>query len=141
MDWKLILKLSMFGLGMGVATIGVIPPNIEPAFWAVIFVMCAYLIARNCNGRHFAHGVFLGLINSLWVTTLHLLFYRQYLAKHPIEADMMKSMPSPDMARLMMALTGPLIGVLSGIVIGLLAWAAGRFLKRRQGSSVIGYEP
>jgi integrase len=39
---------------------------------------------------------------------------------------MMKSVPLPDSPRLMMALTGPLIGVVSGAVIGLFAHMARR---------------
>jgi cobalamin synthase len=42
---------------------------------------------------------------------------------------MMKSMPLPDSPRLMMALFGPLVGIVSGVVIGLFAVIAGKFLK------------
>ena len=42
---------------------------------------------------------------------------------------MMKSMPLPDAPRLMMALTGPVIGVVSGIVIGVFAVIAGRLIR------------
>jgi len=44
----------------------------------------------------------------------------------------MTSMPLPDSPRWMMALTGPFIGVVSGVVIGLLAWVASKLLKRTQ---------
>jgi hypothetical protein len=47
MNWKLIFQLSLFGLAMGIATVFVIPSNIEPAFWLVIFLICAYLIAKQ----------------------------------------------------------------------------------------------
>lgn len=42
---------------------------------------------------------------------------------------MMSSMPLPDSPRLMMALTGPVVGLVSGVIIGLIAMAA-RKLKR-----------
>jgi len=51
MSWRLILTLSLFGLGMGIATVAFIPSNTEPLFWLAIFVMCAYLIARNASHR------------------------------------------------------------------------------------------
>ena len=35
-DWKLIFRLSLFGLAMAIATVFAIPSNIEPAFWLVI---------------------------------------------------------------------------------------------------------
>jgi hypothetical protein len=46
MDWKLVFQLSLFGLAMGIATVFVIPSNIEPWFWLLIFGVCAFLIAR-----------------------------------------------------------------------------------------------
>ena len=75
------------------------------------------------------------------MTAAHLVFFRQYLDHYPEQAEMAKSMPSPDVRRLMMALTGPLIGVLSGVAIRLLAWVASRFMKRRHAARMIGYEP
>ncbi len=49
MNWNLIFKLSLFGLAMGIATVYWIPSNIEPYFWLVIFIICAYAIAKNCQ--------------------------------------------------------------------------------------------
>ncbi|MCU1336059.1 MAG: hypothetical protein JWO19_1640 [Bryobacterales bacterium] len=42
---------------------------------------------------------------------------------------MMKSMPLPDSPRLMMALAGPAVGIISGIVIGVFAVIAGRLIR------------
>jgi hypothetical protein len=131
MHWKLILQLSMFGLAMGLATVFVIPSNVEPAFWLVIFVVCAYIIARQCPGKPFVHGLLLGLANSIWITAAHAFLFNQYLATHAREAEMMKSMPLPDSPRLTMVLTGPVIGVVSGIVIGLFAMVASKLVKPR----------
>ncbi len=134
MNWKLIVQLSMFGLAMGIGTVFLIGSSIEPAFWLVIFVVCAYLIARKAPSRSFAHGVLLGLANSIWITTSHILFFNQYMARHPREAEMMTSMPLSDSPRLLMALTGPIVGLISGVVIGILAIISGKMLKAsRQG--------
>ena len=53
----------------------------------------------------------------------------QYIANHPKEAAMMSSMPLPNSARLMMAFIGPIVGLISGLVIGLLAFVAGKLIK------------
>jgi len=128
MDWKLILQLSLFGLAMAFATVFVIPPNIEPAFWLVIFLICAYAIAKARPTGRFAHGLLLGLVNSVWITSAHVAFFDRYVAGHAQEAAMMKNAPlSP---KLMMALTGPVVGLISGVVIGLLALAAGKLVKQ-----------
>jgi hypothetical protein len=43
----------------------------------------------------------------------------------------MTSMPLPDSPRLMMACIGPIIGIISGVIIGVLAYVAGRLVKPR----------
>ena len=132
MDWKLIFGLSLFGLAMAVGTVFVIPSNVEPLFWLVILLICAFVIAKQRSSLHFLHGFLVGLVNCVWVTGAHIIFSSQYLAGHPKEAAMMRTMPMPDSPRLMMALVGPVVGIISGIVIGLLAWVAGKLVKPRQ---------
>jgi hypothetical protein len=134
MNWKLIVQLSMFGLAMSVATVYLISSTIEPVFWLVIFVISAYLIATRAPGRYLLHGVMVGIVNSIWITSAHVLLFTDYVANHPQEAAMMASMPLPDSPRLMMALTGPIIGVVSGLVIGVFAVIASKVLTRRRAS-------
>jgi len=130
MNWKLVIQLSLFGLAMAVGTVFVIPSKVEPFCWLVIFLICAYLIATRAGGRPFLHGVLLGVANSVWITAAHILLYDLYIASHAEEAAMMQSMPMPASPRLMMAFAGPVIGLLSGIVIGVLAWIASKIVAR-----------
>jgi hypothetical protein len=83
MDWKLVFQLSLFGLAMGIATVFVIPSNIEPWFWLLIFGVCAFFIARERSSLHFLHGLLVGVVNSVWVTSAHITFFDQYTANHP----------------------------------------------------------
>jgi hypothetical protein len=127
MNWKLIFQLSLFGLAMGLATVFLIPSNLEPLFWLVVFAISAYSIATRSSDRPFQHGLLVGIANSVWVTGAHVALFERYLENHAREAAMMTSMPLPHSPRLMMSLVGPVIGVVSGVVIGLLALAARRF--------------
>jgi hypothetical protein len=129
MNWKLIFQLSLFGLAMGIATVYVIPSNIEPAFWLVIFLLCAYLIAKNSQGWHFLHGVLLGLANSVWITAAHVLLFDSYVAAHAPEVAMMQKSPLAVSPKMMMLIFGPLIGLISGVILGLFAFVAGKFIK------------
>ena len=128
MNWKLVAALSGFGLVMGLATVFIIPSNLEPAFWLPIFLVCAYLIAKRAPGRYFLHGLCVSLLNAVWITASHLALFDRYLASHAPEAEMMKSMPLP--GPLAMALTGPVIGLVSGVVLGFFAFVAGKVVKR-----------
>ncbi|HEV7967324.1 MAG TPA: hypothetical protein VGP19_07135 [Candidatus Acidoferrales bacterium] len=129
MNWKLILQLSLFGLAMGIATVFLIPSKIEPAFWLVIFLICAYVVAKRSPFRPFLHGLLLGLANSVWITAAHVLLYDSYIARHPQEAAMMQTMTLPAPPRVIMAVTGPVVGLVSGVILGLFALGAGRLAK------------
>jgi hypothetical protein len=128
MNWKWIIQLSLFGLLMGIATVLIIPSNIEPLFWGVIFVVSAYFISKNCLGRLFLHGFLVGIANSVWVTAIHLLWFDRYVASHPEEFAMMASFPTAGSPKLTVMLMGVVFGIVSGVVLGLFAVAASKFV-------------
>jgi len=131
MNVKLIFQLSLFGLAMGLATVYLIPSSAEPFFWLVIFIICAYAIALKSSGKYFMSGFWVSIANCIWITASHILFFNTYIASHPQEADMMTKMPLPDSPRLMMLMTGPVVGIISGIVLGLFAFIASRILQKK----------
>ncbi|HLW98202.1 MAG TPA: hypothetical protein VKR82_06115 [Candidatus Acidoferrales bacterium] len=129
MNWKLIFQLSLFALAMGIATVFFIPSNIEPILCLVIFMICAYVFARNLSTGHFVHGLVLGLVNCVWVTSAHIILFDRYFANHQREAAMMATSPMASSPRLIMALVGPVVGIISGVVIGVFAFVAGKLIK------------
>ena len=135
MNWKLVVQLSLFGLAMGVATVFFVPSKVEPLFWLVILGISAYLIATRSSGKYFLHGLLVGVANSVWVTASHVVLFDHYVANHPQEVAMMASMPMSSSPRLMMAMLGPVIGVASGLVLGLFALVAGKVENARTGAS------
>lgn len=130
MNWTLIFKLSLFGLVMAFATVFFIPSSVEPFIWLVISVICAYIIAKNCSSNFFLHGFMVSIINSIWITIAHIGFYHTYIANHPKEAEMLSKMPSNLNPKVLMLITGPIIGVISGLIFGLFAFIASRIVKR-----------
>jgi hypothetical protein len=128
MNWRLVFALSGFGVAMAVLTVFAIPSNVEPLCWLVIFLFCAWVIARRVERRHYLHGMAIGIVNSVWMTAGHVALLDTYLARHPNEAALAASMPfSP---RVMMLVTGPVIGVLSGVILGLLCLVAAKVVRR-----------
>ena len=128
MNWTLVLLLSLFGLVMAFATVFVIPSTVEPLFWLVIFIVCAYIIARRAPGRYFLHGLMVSIVNSVWITAAHVALFDRYVGNHPQEAEMMTKMPLAP--KVMMVVTGPIVGVVSGLILGLFAVIAVRFVRR-----------
>ena len=131
LNWKLIVQLSFFGFAMGVATVFWIPSTIEPFFWLAIFLVCAYVLATKNTGKFFLHGFLVSIVNSIWITTLHVLLFNSYVIRHPEEAAMMTRMPLPDSPRTMMIITGPIIGVISGLVLGLFSLIASKLVAKK----------
>jgi hypothetical protein len=130
MNWKLIFQLSLFGLVMAIATVYFIHTNIEPICWLAIFIVCAFFIAKNCSEKYFLNGLMVSLVNAVWITSAHILLFDTYIANHSKEAAMMTKMPIPDSPRLMMLMTGPVIGIISGLVLGLFAFIASKIMKK-----------
>src|SRR5438874_464379 len=86
LNGKLIFQLSLFGLTMAIATVFWIPGNIELFFWLILFFICAYIIAKQTTGKYFLHGFLVSLLNSVWVTSAHIIFYDTYISHHAEEA-------------------------------------------------------
>jgi len=135
MHWKLIFGLSLFGLAMAFATVFIISATLEPFFWLVIFIIAAFVIARSRPDRAFVHGLLVGIVNSVWITSAHIVLFDQYIARHPKDAAMMKSMPMPVSPRVMMAVVGPIIGIITGVIIGILAYLVVKLLKTKTSSA------
>lgn len=132
MNWKLIFLLSLFGLAMALATVFIIPSNIEPYCWLAIFLVCAYFIAKHCSEKYFLNGLFVSLVNAVWVTSAHILFYDTYIAEHAQEAAMMAKMQVSVNPKLMMLITGPVIGLISGLILGLFSFFASRIVRHKE---------
>jgi hypothetical protein len=130
MNWKLIFGLSLFGLAMAIGSVYFIPEKYEWIFWLVIFLICAYLIAKHAPGKYFLHGLMVSIVNSIWITITHIAFYTTYVANHPSWLEMNAKMPLADHPKRMMAISGPVIGVISGIVLGLFAVIASKIVKK-----------
>jgi hypothetical protein len=130
MNWKLIFRLSLFGLAMGIATVYFIPSNIEFFFWLAIFIICGYLIAKNCTRDYFLQGFCVSLLNAVWVIASQLILFNAYMAHHAKEAAMYTNNPMLISPKAGIIIIGIIAGLASGIVLGSLAFIASRILKK-----------
>ncbi|MFA6086070.1 hypothetical protein [Mucilaginibacter sp.] len=132
MNIKLLLQLSLFGLIMAFGTVSLIPQQIEPIFWLVIFCFCAVVIAKAGTGKYFWHGFVLSIINSVWITAVHVLMYKSYATHHPDITKMSGEMPTyfSTHPRVAMVLMAPIFGVVFGLIQGLFAFIAAKLIKK-----------
>jgi hypothetical protein len=130
MNWKLIFTLSLFGSAMALGTVFFIPPKVELFLWLPIFIICAVIIAKVAPGKYFLHGFFTSLVNCVWVTSAHVIFFSTYIVSHMDELKMFESMPWHDHPRRLMLLMGPLFGIGFGLILGLFSWIAAKLIKK-----------
>ena len=131
-NWNLIFRLSLFGLVMSLATVWFIPEKVEPVFWLLIFIICAYIVAKQVRSKYFLHGFLISIFNSVWITTAHVLFSATYIGNHPNAAGMNASMPlfMQQHQRMAMMIMGLPFGVAFGLVLGLFCFIASKIMKK-----------
>jgi hypothetical protein len=131
MNWKLLFRLSLFGLAMALATVTLIPTKIEPVFWLAIFIACAWFIAKNADRQYFWHGFVLSLINCVYITAAHVIFFHTYIGNHPEMLNMNDNLPLHNHPRILMLIMGPLFGAAFGLIQGLFSFIASKLVKKQ----------
>ena len=134
MNWKIIFQLSIFGLIMAFGTVSLIPQKAEPFFWLMIFIFCSFIIAKVCSGKYFLHGFLVSMVNSIWLTAVHVVYYTNYTLNHPDVADMaQRALPAYFLIhpRQGMLLFGPVYGVMFGIILGVFSVIMDKIVNKK----------
>ena len=126
MNWNLIFALSLFGLAMAVGSLFGLGMA-EPLLWLVIFIICAWLIAKRAPGKYFLHGFLVSIVNSIWITAIHATFFTIYAKNNP---QFVQSAPPGWDPRVIMIISGPIFGIIFGLIAGLFAFVASRIVKK-----------
>ena len=132
MNWKQILILSSLGLLMSFVTVYWVSAKVEPFLWLIVFFYSAYRLVSNIEKRSFLHGFYLGLINCVWMTVIHIALSGTYLSNHPKEAAQFLKLQSQTGATITtwVLLTNITAGILSALVLGLFTLMAAAYIKR-----------
>lgn len=124
MNWTLVALLAIPGLMIGLLSSRGHTRGIEPYLWLVLAVFATLVIARTAGARYFLHGLSVGLswgiLNGLTAAAL----FPAYARNNP---EIMRSIESgagnfPPQA--MFAIFAPVIGLATGLALGLLCIAA-----------------
>jgi hypothetical protein len=137
MNWKLIFLLSLIAIPMAFGTVYFIPNYIEPVLWIVIFFFCAFIIAKFCARKYFLNGFMVSIFNCVWISAIHFIFFDAYYKFHPELARMNDA--SPETMRYMMLIFGPLVGIISGMILGLFSWIASKIFNKKPAAIPSGF--
>ncbi|MFZ1323512.1 MAG: hypothetical protein WAT71_18320 [Ignavibacteria bacterium] len=122
MNWNLILKLSLFGLLMGVLSVfGLLPTGFEFFPWLIIAVISGYLISKHTTKLIITQSVVLGLFMGIIVSVFQAVFFDKLIENNPGSLDGLKEIPTAMEPQYVLLFSGPFIGIIFGIVIGLIA--------------------
>lgn len=117
MNWFIILLFSLFGIVMGALAVKGYTQKIEPFLWLCFGIVVALVLSRNIDHKPFLHGLFIGLAWGIANGLIQSAFFDRYLSNNPsIQQNFDKV--TFIKARYFPLLTGPVIGLITGLVLG-----------------------
>ena len=132
MNWKLIGLLAGFGVLMGVASVLGLTKGIEGLLWLVIGIICVLGIVSRAPTRSFLHGFLVGLIGGAVAPIIQFLFFAAYMANNPELSKRFAEIPGGMEAKYFFLMLTPVIGLGSGLVLGLVCWLVAKLAGRKR---------
>ncbi|HWC54041.1 MAG TPA: hypothetical protein VG676_10690 [Chitinophagaceae bacterium] len=121
MSWTLILLFSLFGILMGTLSVLGFTKKAEPILWLIVGFFTAYMISRKVSEMIFWHGFIIGIFWGCLSAAIQSIFFKTYLKNNPKYAEAFQK-NTKIKSRYLILLVGPLMGLLTGTVLGGLAW-------------------
>ncbi len=117
MDWKLIIILSVIGLIMGLLSVKGFTQKLEPFLWLLFGIATSLVLSKNIDNKTFLHGLLIGLAWGIINGLTRSVFFDVYLANNPQfqQNFQKKTFIQP---RYLGLVSGPIIGLITGLVLG-----------------------
>lgn len=126
MNWQLILTLSLLGVVVGLVSVFGFMGRLIWLLWLCVGGFCAWQFARKTRRYLFLHGFYLGIFIGVCASWVQAIFLPTYLSNNPGMAETFNGLPHNLNPALVLLIMGPIVGTVSGVVIGLLAIIAGK---------------
>jgi hypothetical protein len=130
MNWQLILGLSLLGVVVGLVSVFGFMGGQIWVLWLCVAAFCAWQFARKTRRYLFLHGFYLGIFVGVCASWVQAIFLPTYLSNNPRMAETLGNLPHNLHPSFLLLIMGPIVGTVSGIVIGLFAIIAGRISRR-----------
>ncbi|MFQ5680067.1 MAG: hypothetical protein ACE5HP_11490 [Gemmatimonadota bacterium] len=129
MNWILVSLLSIPGVLMGLLSVRGHTRGIEPYLWIVLAVFATVVIARTAGERFFFHGFGVGIAWGVLNGLVAAAFFSVYARHNPETLERMGEGFAASSPRLMFLVSGPAIGLVTGLVLGTLCWGASHWIR------------
>ncbi len=130
MNWKLVYSLASIALFMGLMSSFGLTQNIEWFLWLIVGLFSAFLIAKRTTDRHFLTGFVVGFLCGVINSFVEGILYGVFVDNNPAAAASIQEMASSISPRLFLFIAGPVIGLATGVIFGLLALLASRLERK-----------
>jgi uncharacterized membrane protein YeaQ/YmgE (transglycosylase-associated protein family) len=131
MDSLLLCFTSCCGLAIGLASVaGIIHMGQEGPAWLILGLIVATWIAFRVPHQAFSHGFVGGLIAGTIAPLIQATFFGSYAAHNPAAAESFKLVQAMASPRILLMLVSPVLGLLTGLTLGVLGWVATKALRR-----------
>ena len=117
MNWTVILLFSSFGLIMGLLSIKGYTQKLEPLLWLLFGIITSLILSKNVDNKTFLHALIIGLFWGVLNGLIQSAFFDQYLANNTNLQERFKQ-SSFMQPRYFVLVTGPIIGLITGLVLG-----------------------
>jgi hypothetical protein len=129
MNWQLILTLSLLGVVLGLVSVFGFLGNQIWLLWLCVAAFCAWQFARNTRRYLFLHGFYLGIFVGVCASWVQAIFLPAYLSNNPRMAEVFNNLPHNLHPAYLLLIMGPIVGTVSGVVVGLFAIIAGKIAR------------
>lgn len=116
-----IWMLTLFGVLMGLASVFGYTQSNEWLYWLVIAVISGFVIAKVTDRQIFVKSVVVGLFMGIFTGVIQSVLFDKYLENNPQSLDGFKEIPLSLAPQFVVLFTGPFIGIVFGLFIGLIA--------------------
>ncbi|QQS35788.1 MAG: hypothetical protein IPM56_16330 [Ignavibacteriales bacterium] len=128
---KLILPLLFFGILMGAAGVLGLLGKYELIIWLPVFMVCAFILAKFLTAKFFVNGFVLGFLLAVLSSAIQVIFFDHYINNNPQLKSGFEKLPSPGDAKIFFIMMAPLIGLLSGITLGVFTTAFKKLIFKK----------
>lgn len=129
MNWVLVGLLSVPGAMMGLLSVRGHTRGIEPYLWVVLGVFASLVVSRTSGGRMFLHGLAVGIAWGALNGVVAAALFDTYSRHNPEVVARFAARAGGPPARLMFLMAAPVVGLVTGLVLGGMCWVASLWIR------------
>jgi len=131
MNVKLILMLGALGALEAAAMLaGLIHAGVEGYVTAALAVLIGVIAGLTAPRRPFLHGLLAGGLATMLEPLILAAFFDRYQSLNPDAVKSLQALPAGIAPRAVVLVAAPVLGILYGLCIGLLAWIVSKVARR-----------